>query len=199
MLVSLQHRLVVLATPKCASTAMEDAFAAHVDVVISGHPKAKHTPFRKYDRFLKRFFETVTDDPLEVVCLFRDPVDWLQSWWRYRSREALLGKPQSTRGMTFDDFARAYVAEENPASGLGSQAQFVSDKNGAVGVDRIWRYDHVDGFAEWIADRLGVSVALDRVNVSPGPADTAGLSCATQGLIERRLERDFEIYSTTAL
>ena len=78
MLVSLRHRLVLLAMPKCASTSLEAALAGKVDVVISKNPSAKHTPFRKYDRFLRRYFETFTDGPLEVVSLFRQPEDWLR-------------------------------------------------------------------------------------------------------------------------
>ena len=98
MLVSLKHKLVLLAMPKCASTALEAALAPHVDVVISRNPAAKHTPFRKYDRFLRRYFETYTEGPLEVVSLFREPVDWLRSWWRYRSRDGLADPSRSAKG-----------------------------------------------------------------------------------------------------
>lgn len=198
MLVSLRHRLVVLATPKCGSTALETAFSPHMDVVISGHPQAKHTPFRKYDRFLRKYFETLTDGPLEVVCVFRHPLDWLESWWRYRGRDAISGTAQSTRDVPLEQFVRAYIAGSQPAAGLGRQAQFVSDKAGDVGVDQIWRYENLQSLTDWISDRLGANIELERLNISPDREDEARLTDATQSQIEDHLARDFEIYRDIA-
>lgn len=196
MLVSLKHRVVVFAMPKCASTAFESAFGGHMDVMIGGVPSAKHTPFRKYERFLKKYFESFTEGPLETVCLFRDPVDWLGSWWRYRGRDALDGKPNSTREMDFDAFVRAYLDGVGAAVRVGRQAQFVSDRDGAVGIDRIWRYDHVEDCAAWLAARLGVSVTLGRENVSPGPHLANRLSPDTRERMMHELTRDFQIYDS---
>ena len=198
MLVSLRHRLVILAMPKCASTSIEVAIRDEVDVVINRHPGAKHTTFRKDDRFLRRYFETFTDGPLEVVALFREPEDWLRSWWRYRSRDGLTDPTRSARGMTFHEYVGAYLSGRPGPASVGSQAQFVSAKDGSIGCDRIFRYENLDRFADWLSERLGAEVALDRLNVSPPATAAEGLDNETRKALSIGLAREYEIYRTIA-
>ena len=198
MLVSLKHRLVLLAMPKCASTALEAALAPHVDVVISRNPAAKHTPFRKYDRFLRRYFETYTEGPLEVVSLFREPVDWLRSWWRYRSRDGLADPSRSAKGWTFDQFAQAYLSGQPGPASVGSQARFVSARDGSLGVDRIFRYESMKDCAVYLTERLSTDVLLDRLNASPPPSDSPDLHEETRLALSVALEPEFRIYREIA-
>lgn len=198
MLVSLKHRLVLLAMPKCASTALEAALAPHMDVVISRNPAAKHTPFRKYDRFLRRYLETYTDGPLEVVSLFREPVDWLRSWWRYRSRDGLKDPSRSAKGWTFDQFAQAYLSGQPGPASVGSQARFVSARDGSLGVDRVFRYESVADWTAFLSDRLATEVALDRLNASPPPPGSPDLDEQTRMGLSVALEPEFRIYRDVA-
>ena len=198
MLVSLRHRLVLLAMPKCASTSLEAALAGKVDVVISKNPSAKHTPFRKYDRFLRRYFETFTDGPLEVVSLFRQPEDWLRSWWRYRSRPGLGAPGRSVKGWSFGRFALAYINDEKGPATVGSQARFVSAKDETIGCDRIFRYETVDRFSDWLSQRLETEIELDRLNVSPLADSAEDLGADVQAQLDDRLAREYEIYRTVA-
>ncbi|MEM7190462.1 MAG: gamma-glutamyl kinase [Pseudomonadota bacterium] len=198
MMVSLKHRLVILAMPKCASTSLEAALSDQMDVVISRTPAAKHTPFRKYDRFLRRYLETYTDGPLEVVCLFREPIDWLNSWWRYRNRDGVPDPSRSARGMTFEDFVCAYLEGAAGPANVGSQARFVSNKDGAVGVDRIFRHDRFDHFAQFLEERLHTNIAAEKLNASPVDIAGGGLSGASISRARHGLQREFEIYETIA-
>ena len=198
MLVSFKHRIVILAMPKCASTSLEAALADKMDVVISRNPAAKHTPFRKYDRFLRRYFETYTDGALEVVSLFRDPEDWLRSWWRYRSRDGLTDPSRSAKGWTFDDFVQAYLSGRAGPASVGSQARFVSAKDGSVGCDRIFRYETLDRFAAWLSERLEVPLSLEHLNVSPPARADAALEGATRSMLETGLDQEYRIYRETA-
>ena len=194
MLVSLRHRLVVLAMPKCASTAIEAAIADRMDVVINRHPGAKHTPFRKYDRFLRRYFETYTDGPLEVVSLFREPEDWVRSWWRYRSRDGISDPHRSAQGWTFERFAAAYVDGLPGPASVGSQARFVSTKDDTLGCDRVFRYEALPVFVDWLAQRLEAPITLDRINASPVAREDADLTAQTRLKLHEALAREFEIY-----
>ena len=195
MLVSIRHRLVILATPKCASTAIEEALAPSVDVVIRGHPGAKHTNYRKFDRHLRRYVESFAGGRVETVCLFREPVDWLHSWWRYRGREGIPDRAKSTRGMGFDGFVNAYLDGAPGPADLGRQSRFVADAAGGVGVDRVFRYDHLDRMAAFLAGRLGVALALDRLNVSPPAHGPDALEPATAARARSELARDYAIYA----
>jgi len=199
MLVSVKHRVVILAMPKCASTALERALAPAMDMVVSGHPAAKHTPFRKYDRHLRRYLESYTDGrPLEVVCLFREPVDWLKSWWRYRGRPLVPDPAVSTRGLSFEAFVRAYADGRREPAAVGSQARFVSDRDGAVGVDRIFRYENLDGFTRWLEARLAQPITLERLSVSPSATDPAELSVEGRAVCDSALVREYVIYADMA-
>ncbi len=198
MLVSLKHRLVILAMPKCASTSLELALAGRMDIVISGNPAAKHTPYRKYDRFLRRYFESFTNGPLDVICLFREPLDWLRSWWRYRGRDDVPDGQVSARGWSFEDFVRAYAGDRRGPAAVGGQARFVSDRDGGLGVDRIFRYDEFEHFIDYLEGRLATRIELDRLNVSPLPQGASGISDAGRAIADRAMGREYEIYRMIA-
>lgn len=195
MLVSLRHRLAVLAMPKCASTAIEEALASEMDVVIRGHPGAKHTTYRKFDRQLRRYLEAFSGGRLETVCAFREPVDWLHSWWRYRGREGIPDPAKSTRGMSFDRFVNAYLDGAGGVADLGRQSRFVAAQDGGIGVDRVFRYDRMDAMVSWLGQRLGVGVTLGRLNVSPPAHGPEALSPATAARARAELAADYEIYT----
>ncbi len=195
MLVSLRHRLVIFAMPKCASTALEHALAADMDLVIQGHPGAKHTNFRKYDRHLRRYLESFTKEPLETVCLFRDPIDWLGSWWRYRGRDGIPNPAKSTKGMSFDAFVTGYLDGTKGATDIGRQSRFVSTTDGEIGIDRLFRYEDHAAWSDYLSDRLGREITLERENASPERAGM-DLSQATEVRARTELARDFEIYAS---
>jgi hypothetical protein len=175
MLIFWKQRLVILSVPKTGSTALEMALAEQASVVVQRPPEMKHTPAYRYQRFLKPYLQnTAHGAPFTAVALMREPVDWLASWYRFRQRADLDGTARSTRGMAFADFARAYMTDPRPeVADVGGQARFLSGMDGApLGVDRVFRYEDMEGFVAWLQDRLGMTITLPRVNVSPpAPAD----------------------------
>lgn len=199
MLVSLRHRLVILSMPKCASTALEQALSPHMDLILRGAPGVKHTTFRKYDRFLRPYLESYTKDPFEVACLFREPVDWLHSWWRYRGRDGIPNPENSTRGMSFGDFAHAYMDGQRKPADVGQQARFVSAPDGAIGVDRIFRYDRLDGLSAFLKDRLEIDFTLGRTNASPGKPGAPDLAADTRRELDAYLSTEHRIYRDVAI
>ncbi|MBY8977622.1 gamma-glutamyl kinase [Rhodobacteraceae bacterium NNCM2] len=198
MIASLKHRFVLFSMPKCASEALEQAMAPMADIVLRDPPPVKHCNYRRYARFLKPFLERFGDGSPETLCLFREPVDWLNSWWRYRQRPFLDGKPNSTQGLSFEQFVGLYLDEEGPAATIGRQSRFVVDKEHAVAIDHLWRYEDIAALVGWIEARTGWEVALGRVNVSPPGAGSAALSPAMRTRAMRELARDFEIYEGLA-
>ena len=194
MMVSLRRRLVIMAMPKCASSALEQALSSQMDVVIQGIPSAKHTPFRKYQRYLKKYFETFTDGPLETVCLFREPSSWLNSWWRYRARAKMPNGKRSTRGMTFDAFVNRYMEDTGPPADIGRQSRFISNADGVPSVDRLFRYEDLEGFQNYVSDRLEIAFTLERTNVSPEAHQDEVLQPDTKRRLQECLALDFEIH-----
>lgn len=196
MLISFKHRFVLFSMPKCASQALQQAIGQKVDMVLRDPPGVKHCNYRRYDKFLRPFVERFSPSPPETLCLFREPVDWLHSWWRYRQRSYLDGKPNSTTGISFDRFVTMYLDNEGPGSTIGRQSRFVIDKNNQIGVDHLFRYEETCNLTDWIAERSGWQVRLDQINVSPGNRDTINLPAEIRRRAEVEMARDFEIHAS---
>lgn len=195
-----QDGLVFLAMTKCASTAIEAVLEPHGQVVTRGAPALKHMHYRGFERFVQPMLHR-TGHPrhsYEVVCLFREPVDWLHSWWRYRARPELRPRGAArhdnyTGDLSFAAFCDAYVEGSDPrATSVGRQSNFVQDRDGEVGVDRIFRYEDLPVFVDFLSRRLGQPVSLDAVNVSPPAA--LDLPAGTRSALRLHLAAEYAIY-----
>jgi len=174
MMVFLKEKLVFFATPKTASTSIELALGTTCDIRISKVPNAKHTPYRKYQRLLEPFIMTLTGDEPDTVAVIREPIEWLGSWYRYRSRDELHG------------------ANPKPFARIGSQAKFMSDKDGNVGMSHLFRYEDIDGLVQFMQRRIGKQFQLGRANQSP--VVELELSPDLRSELKKVLAPDYEIY-----
>lgn len=193
MLVFWDQRLAFLATPKTGSTAIAAALESLAAVSIQRPPLLKHTTVHRYRRFIGPYLEAASKDQFTLVALMREPRDWLGSWYRFRQREETPAA-KSTVGMSFDDFVRAWCQDPRPeVADVGSQAKFLRPRQG-VGVDRLFRYEEIGSFVEFLEDRLGCEILLPRLNVSP-PGITE-LSAETEALLQAVATEDFALYRT---
>lgn len=199
MLVSFRAGLALLAMPKCASHALIDAYGAEADLVVRHPPGLKHSNLRQFRRRFDLAIRQFAAGEIETACLMREPIDWLHSWWRYRARPQIAGRPQSTAALPFPDFVAAYLeGAPGPAEGIGRPAAFVGDGRGGLGVDHLWRYDALPAFTQWLEARTGWSGALRRVNVSPGEAGAPALPAPLAARAETVLAADFALYRDIA-
>jgi len=193
MLVFWDQRLAFLATPKTGSTAIAAALESLAAVSIQRPPLLKHTTVHRYRRFVGPYLEAASKDTFTLVALMREPRDWLGSWYRFRQREEMDAE-RSTAAMSFDDFVQAWCQDPRPAfADVGSQARFLRPRQG-VGVDRLFRYEEIDGFVAFLEDRLDCEVILPRLNVSP--AGATDLLPATEALLHEVAAEDFTLYRT---
>lgn len=167
MLIFWKARLAILAVPKTGTTALERALAPTADAAILNPPGLKHCTVRKFRRELSPFFEQKGKRPLALVAVMREPVDWLGSWYRYRTRPDLEGQPNSAAGATFDQFVDSYLQTPQPAfAKVGSQATFLDG-----GVDHLFAYTEQPALLAFLEERLSRRIDLTRENVSP-PGET---------------------------
>ncbi|WP_128516530.1 sulfotransferase family 2 domain-containing protein [Tabrizicola thermarum] len=191
MLVFFEQRLAFLATPKTGSTAIAAALESLAAVSIQRPPLLKHTTVHRYRRFIGPYLEAASKDTFTLVALMREPTDWLGSWYRFRQREE-TEPGKSTRGMTFDDFVRAWCRDDRPDfADVGSQARFLRPRQGQ-GVDRLFRYEEIGTFVHFLEERLDCEIILPRLNVSP-PGATE-LSAETAALLRDFAAEDFALY-----
>jgi hypothetical protein len=194
MLVFWKARLVLLAVPKTGTTALEAAFLPHADAAILNPPQLKHMTVRRYRAQLARVFEQNGTRPMELMAVLREPVDWLSSWYRYRGRPALAGRPQSTADIDFKRFVEAWLEEEPPEfARVGRQSRFVTGNDGVPAVDHLFRHDRIDEAVHFLEHRLSVSVQIERHNVSPEGGITP-LPSATKERLRREAAADFELW-----
>jgi hypothetical protein len=193
MLVFWKKKLVFLAVPKTGTTALEAALLPHADAAILGPPQKKHVIARRYRAQLAPFFEDRGQRPMETMAVIREPVDWLASWYRYRSRPAIAGSAASTAGMSFERFVEGWLDDPPPEyARVGRQSRFVSDDRGRCLVDHLFAYDDLPRVVAFLEDRLGITLDLDRRNVSP-PVETE-LSPALAARLRRDAAADFDLW-----
>lgn len=167
-----------------------------MDVSISNVPAAKHTSARKYFRHLKPYFESIAGGPMETVCLFREPVAWLESWWRYRARENIPNPAHSTRGLDFERFVQMYLDNARPPANIGRQSRFVSDRQGDLAVDHLFAYEDLDACIGFLSRRLNTAIELGHSNVSPPAQADPSLSPRTLVRLREDLAADFRIHQS---
>src|SRR3990167_2597853 len=89
MLVFWEERLVLLATPKNGTTSIAKALESRAAISIQRPPELKHTPIKRFRRFIGPYLEQVSKEPFTVIGVMREPRDWLGSWYRYRQRPGI--------------------------------------------------------------------------------------------------------------
>jgi len=165
---------VFLATTKSGSTSIETAFMRHSQMILQKPPAIKHTTYAGFQRFLQPFLNSkgFPRESYEVVCVFREPIDWLSSWWRYRSREKLANPTDPkhrnyTGDVSFEQFARAYMEGSEHFAQVGRPSRFVQSRSGQAEMDRIFRYDRLDLLVDFLCEKVGEEVEVGSVNTSP--------------------------------
>ena len=158
---------VLLAMPKCASTSIESALAPYASLVIDRPPSRKHLGCSGFTKRIapELAAEGHPRESYELVTMFRDPIAWLESWWRYRGRLD-DGSDNSTNDLTFEQFARHYVDGDPTApTPRDRPGQFLTI-DGVVEVDRVFAIERPDAWLSWFSHQLGTDVSVERRNVS---------------------------------
>lgn len=197
MLVFWKEKLVFLAVPKTGTTALEGALGPRASIVLRDPPELKHSPVFRYRRWLDPFFEKAGKQTMETMAVTRHPVDWLKSWYKYRHRDDLVGHPNSTRDVSFDDFVNDYCrGRQPPHAAVGSQARFLLDSDGALGVDHLFQYEQADALYGFLNERLGIALETRRLNVSPSMELT--LSPEMEDKLRRKRPEEFRVWEMGA-
>ena len=170
MIASVDHGFVLLANPKCASTALESAFGHVAEFTVSKKPHWKHLSYRQYREIFGDYFERNGCDVFAVV---RDPFDLLCSWWRYRQRPKILDPAHPrhanrTSEVSFREWLHEWGSHNPPPRArVGGQKETLCDHDGAPGEIRFYRYEDLDGLVAELNRRIGGDVTLARSNESP--------------------------------
>lgn len=202
VIISIPHRFVFLAVPKCASTSIEAALQPYGSVSFVGPSEIKHIRLADYERYVAPLLATKRIDTasFEFFAVFREPVDWLRSWWRYRSRAELgeINHPDHknyTGNISFDEFIREYMRPKPAAfARVGRQSRYLIKETGGFGPVTLYRYDEIDTFIADISDRIGRPVSLRETNRSPDRVSTVAVETISQ--LRALKPQDFKVYES---
>lgn len=173
MLISLKHDFAFLCNRKCASISIETMLRKHSDIALLGPPEFRHADYRSYSKYLAPFVSESTGSAPETICLVREPLSWLYSFFRFRSRYELLDPKNpyhqnSTHGVSFEEFVCSYMQPVPPPyADVGSQFDFVRNDDNEVGVDRLFLYEDLDSFVGFMSAKIGQKLKIRYKNASP--------------------------------
>ena len=149
----------------------------------------------RFERHMRPYLQAIGAADVETLCLIREPEDWLRSWYRYRSRPDLAGHPNSTADLSFDTFVDGYLADPQPAfAAVGRPTRFVARDDGSPGVDHMFRYEAMAAAVDFLSERIGSRLDVERLNVSP--ERSASLGRDRQRALRDRLAADYALYET---
>ncbi len=163
--------------------------------------RLRHTSYSEYQRHILPFLvEKVGPEAEEytVYCLFREPVDWLHSWYRFRTRreispEVIPDHWEYTGNMSWGSFLNEAL-KPKPAqfANLDRQHDFVEGADGSTKGLTLFRYDDFAGFLGHMAEKIGEELEVVNFNVSPeaaeGPSEEDYQRCRIE------LAADYRIY-----
>lgn len=197
MLMFWKEKIVFLSVPKTGTTAYQTALAPRATMVVTDPPELKHAPLYRYNRFFRPMFDKVGGADMETLAVVREPISWLGSWYRYRRRPFMEGRPNATHNISFDAFVEGYLQGKPPGfANVGSQAKFLEPRPNGTAVTHLFRYEDQPELRRFLEDRLSVTLELTQENVSPQ------MSLDLSPEIERRLRRkrpeEFALWESAA-
>ena len=203
MQISTRFGFAFLCTPKCASTSISSAIDEFCNIHFKGHNKLKHINARTYtERVLplhKHLFPSLT---IESFCMIREPLEWMQSWYRYRSRVALK-KPKHpnhnnyTGNISYDEFIESYLTpgRRPPSARIQTQYDFMKLDTGDIGVDYIIPMERMDLMIDFLFEKTGQRITLPRKNVSPQKKRRLTLNKKLEERLRSYLANDIALYN----
>lgn len=200
MLVLAEAGLVVFEVPKTASSALRMALLPHATAperlglppYIPRHVGAPCYLLRHADRL-----ERSLGYRPQTLCILREPLRRMQSWYRFRLRAPGGG---ALVGPGFDAFLRAYLSDQPPPHArIGRQDRFCGWNGAGAMVDHLFDFRFLQLATDWIGSRIGQKVTLPRRNGSPR-RDARGvidytLTNATLALYRDRNAAEFALFA----
>ena len=200
MRISTTYGFVFICMPKCASTSIEKALLPYSQFNTRGDTQLKHTSFEKYNEFIKPFLNSSSKTNIETVCLMREPISWLHSWFKYLSRDVLKSPEHKNHhrycgDFTFEEWIIDYLSKKPPKYVVKrSQRSYLVSSDGTVGVDKIFKYEDMTSMQKYFEDKIGKKIEFPNLNISP--IIEYKLTPQLENRLKSSLKEDYEIYNS---
>ena len=203
MMVSVSANLAFLAVPRAASSSIETELSHLFDISYRKPPKAKHMNYMTFSRKILPHLSSFGIEKIETVAVFREPLDWLHSWYCYL-KNLPIGAEHSNHNVDFSDaeidfnrFTEAYLQTNPPAfAHVGQQSRFVANKDGHCGIDHLFRFTNIIGLQQFLAKRFKRELLFLPSNISPRTG--IDLSPDLRRELISKFTLDYDIYESVA-
>lgn len=170
MIASVDRGFVLLCNPKTGTTSLEQAFRPFAEISVGGPPKWKHIGYDGLRNMFGNFFEK---RDCRIYAVVRDPIDTLESWWRYRSREQLKNPKHRrhrnyTGNISFSRFVEDWASDSPPPHArISTSTDWCLTKKGELAPLVYYRYESLEALVEALSAHVGKRPELPEINVSP--------------------------------
>jgi hypothetical protein len=168
MIISIAHRFIFLANIRNASLAIEVALRPLGDVIMSETAFGKHDGLARIQEKYSFIFDQLPVDRFLIFGIMRNPVDFVLSVYNNHARDAFDDQPQSTKGMTFEEFWTEW--RQTHRWMLVPQHERFLDNEGKMAVNFIVHFDKLEmQLAQMFREAYGIELPLEiqHLNVSP--------------------------------
>lgn len=191
MIIARDLSFLFVAVPKTGTSSVEALLETRADEELSGRWN-KHVLAMK----LRDELSPAIWDGAYKFAFVREPYSWMQSWYRYRQRDALKNPAHPhhhryTGAMSFDQFVAGFREGEL----MLRQCDFLTSNTGELLVDYVGRYEHLAQDFSFVRERLGITqMELPLRNQSPGSDSGIAMSGDSRRIIREYFARDFELF-----
>ena len=171
MLIFVNQGLIVYSIPKTGSTSIEKAIGKGASIKLSGTGDngLKHINSRKFNKWSRTLRREFPNQQFVSCCVIREPLDRLKSWYRYKSRDTLKNQKRYVGNLTFEEYLNNLcdkIEKKSTRYYLNSLSRFLIFRD-KINVDRIFPYEKIEEFTDFLSLKLNKEIKLPRKNVSP--------------------------------
>jgi hypothetical protein len=198
MLIGVQNRFVFVASPRAASASIEAALMSEAEIQRGESNSRRHQPLRGSLREYKFLFgrNKFSPDTFFKFGVMRDPIDWLQS--AYRFRKGNVRRPLED-GTGFAAFFQRRVARTEKTGKKRLQRDYFTKADGTLLVDYLIPYDALtEHFATITSGLEFQDIALPHQNASTMTEMDEAPSAELLDEIRAYYAEDYELYQRIA-
>ncbi len=211
MFVNPSLQTIFLANPKCGSSSLE-SFLRQCEPIMSpknfpsppfGLPKHIDAKFLK-EGVMPIVNSTYPDLDFTVFCIVRDPFDRLYSHWKYKQGEKAKGTPQSTIGISFENYVQDVIElreglSMKPHAFVRSQVGYIYNDRELI-CEKVFAIEKINEAEEFLSERCGKQICLETLNKSiPLSGDPKKISDELMQRLKICLKREFEIHQLASV
>ncbi len=198
--------LAYICVPKTGSSALTEALVPWSSIIYTRKPSCHHMTAQKFQEHVVPFHrEMFPDTTLETFCVIREPLSWIQSWYKYRSRPS-ISKQKNWRHiyycghLSFEEYALDVLKKKQPGHAqISTQSRYIKLDDGSLGVDKIFcMEDGMEKVEAYVSDKLiGKKFVIPKRNVSP--QRTIECSEEIQARLLEKFAEDARLYDSQKL